>query len=131
MASPTRTFFTNLFASISTSGFREDFLIALSDDIVWTATGTSPLAGRYEGKREYITKVLDPLHARLEDSPRTELERMTVEGEWAAVQFRSKGARGRNGADFSMQYCWLMRVVDERITEVVGFYDQKMYDLFA
>jgi ketosteroid isomerase-like protein len=132
MSTSTQTILTHLFTSISTSGFRETFLNALSDDVIWTATGSSPLSGRYEGKREYVEKVLQPLHDRLEASPRPEVERIIVDSEWAAVLFRSSGARGLNGVDFSMQYCWLMKVVDERITEVVGFYDQKkMCDLFG
>jgi hypothetical protein len=43
-----------------------------------------------------------------------------------------EGVHGVNGSDFSMQYCWLIRVVDGWITEIIGFYDsKKMNDLFA
>ena len=39
---------------------------------------------------------------------------------------------GRNGADFSMQYCWLVKVDGDQIAEVIGFYDtKKMNDVFA
>jgi len=87
---------------------------------------------RVPGQNEYIDKVLKPLHHQLEASPRPAVDRMIVEGDWAAVQFTSKGARAHNGVDFSMTYCWLIKVVDERVVEVVGFYDQKkMYDIFA
>jgi uncharacterized protein len=56
---------------------------------------------------------------------------MIVEDEWASVFFESEDVRGKNGADFSMQYNWLIRVVGGRIVEVVGFYDQKkMHDVF-
>jgi uncharacterized protein len=46
MTTSTRTFLSNLFTSISPSGFRETFVNAVSDKAIWTATGTSPLAGR-------------------------------------------------------------------------------------
>lgn len=59
------------------------------------------------------------------------LERILADGEWGAVYFRTEGQKGKNGADFSMQYCWLMRVVDGKIVEVKGWYDQKkLWDLF-
>lgn len=128
----TRAFLHNLFASISHAGFGETFLEALAENVIWTATGDSPLGGRYESKSEYVTKVLQPLHDRLATPLKPEVEQMLVDGEWASVLFRSKNVRGHNGADFSMQYCWIIRVVDGSITEVVSFYDQKkMYDLFA
>ena len=87
MSTSTRTFLTSFFNSISSSGFRETFHDALSYDVVWTATSTSPSGGRYEDKREYITKVLSPLQDRPEASPSPEVERMIVNSEWAAVQF--------------------------------------------
>jgi len=132
MTASTRPFLEKLFAKISETGFQEPFLASLSDDVIWRATGDSPLAGVYRGKSEYIDKVLKPLHNQLVASPRPTVDRIIVEGDWAAVQFTSEGARAHNGADFSMTYCWLIKVVDERIVEVVGFYDQKkMYDIFA
>jgi ketosteroid isomerase-like protein len=101
MSTSTHTFLTNPFNFTSSSDFRDIFLDTLSD-VVWTATGTSSLSGRYEGKHEYITKVLQPLYGRLEASPRPEVEDMIVDGEWAVVQFRSKDTRGLNGTDISM-----------------------------
>ena len=128
----TRTLLDEVFAGVGDTGFGAAFLAALDDDVVFTATGSSPLAGRHEGKAEYRAKVLDPLHERLATPLAPVVEQTIIEGEWAAVRFRSEGVRGRNGADFSMTYCWLIKVVDGRIVEVVGFYDQKkMHDLFA
>jgi hypothetical protein len=88
-------------------------------------TGTSSLSGRYEGKHEHITKVLQPLYDWLEASPKPEVKHMIVGGERAAVQFRSEDARGLNGTDFDMRYCWPMRVADGHITEAVGFTTRK------
>ncbi len=120
------------FSSVSRSGFGQEFLDRLADDLVFTVTGSSPLAGRYPGKAEYRERVLARLHDRLATPIRPEVEQILVDGEWATVRFRTHDVRGRNGTDFSMQYCWLVRVVDDRIVEVIGFYDtKKMIDLFA
>ncbi|WP_274911089.1 nuclear transport factor 2 family protein [Streptomyces sp. WZ-12] len=130
--STTRATLQDVFRTVSETGFGERFLDRLADDLVFTAAGTSPLAGRYTSKAEYSEKVLARLHERLATPIRPTVEQMLVDGEWAMVRFRSAGVHGHNGADFSMQYCWLIRVVDDRIVEITGFYDtKKMIDLFA
>jgi ketosteroid isomerase-like protein len=128
----TRATVEDVFSSVSESGFGAGFVDRLADDLVFTVTGTSPLAGRYTGKAEYQEKVLARLHERLATPLRPMIEQVLVDGEWATVRFRTEGVRGHNGTDFSMEYCWLVRVVDDRITEITGFYDsRKMLDLFA
>jgi uncharacterized protein len=131
-SSATAAVLGEVFSGVSEHGFGSAFLDALADDLVFTATGSSPLAGRYTSKAEYQDRVLERLHERLTTPLRPAIEQMLVDGEWATVRFRTEGVRGHNGADFSMQYCWLLRVVDGRIVEIVGFYDtKKMVDLFA
>ena len=128
----TRTFIETLFSTIADQGFGHIFLDHLSDDVVWTATGSSPMRGRYEGKQNYREQVLDKLHEKLEHSPRPSIDQIIADRQWAAVHFHTSGARAYNGMDFSMEYCWLMKVEDDQIVEVVGFYDsKKMCDLFA
>jgi uncharacterized protein len=110
----------------------EIFLGALADDVVWTATGSSPISGTFHGLREYAEKVYRPLDEHLAVWPKPIVERIVAEGEWGAVQFRSVDGVGRNGTDYSMQYCWVIHVVDEKIIEVIGYYDQeKVAQLFT
>jgi uncharacterized protein len=60
------------------------------------------------------------------------VQKILADGEWGCVNFRTEGVTGRNGADFSMQYCWLIKVDGDQIAEVIGFYDtKKMNDVFA
>ena len=128
----TRVFVENLFASIANSGFRDTFLNALSDDVVWTATGTTPLSGRYESKKMYCEEVLGRLHGKLHSSPKPTVDRILVDGDWACVYFHTTNVPALNGDDFGMEYCWLMCVQDDKIIEVVGFYDgNKMSKLFS
>ena len=59
------------------------------------------------------------------------VDTMIVDGNMASVQFHSEGGKGRNGADFNMQYCWVIRLDRERIAEIWGYYDSgKMVALF-
>ena len=108
------------------------FLDSLSDEVIWTATGSSPLSGRYVGKREYREQVLAKLYERLQTSVKPQVDLILVDGNWATVYFHTTDVKGHNGVDFSMSYCWLMRVDREKIVEVIGFYDlKKVCDLFA
>lgn len=64
--------------------------------------------------------------------PRPVVEKIIADGEWAAVQFNSEGGKGKNGVDYNMKYCWLIRVSDGKIREVIGFYDQlKVAEFFS
>jgi uncharacterized protein len=123
--SPTRTFITKVFKSAAAEGLGGSFLDHLADDVHWNATGSSPLSGVYTSKQLYQQDVLGRLKDKLEYVPRPEIDRILVDGDWATVLFHTTGAKAKNGIDFSMQYCWLLRVQNEKIVEVVGFFDQK------
>jgi ketosteroid isomerase-like protein len=57
----TRQFLTDWFAPLETTGFDGGVLLgALSDDLIWTATGTSPVSGTFQGKQSYIDQPLAP-----------------------------------------------------------------------
>jgi uncharacterized protein len=129
----TRRFLTDWFDRLEATGFDGTvFLGALSDDLVWTATGTSPVSGTFRGKQAYADGVWHPLDDHLVTWPRAEVLRILADGEWAVVEFRGVGGVGRNGTDYSLQYCWVVRVVDDEVREVVGYYDQtKVAELFA
>jgi uncharacterized protein len=129
----TRRFLTDWFARLESSGFDGGvFLGALSDDLVWTATGASPVSGTFRGKPSYVDNVWRPLDDHLARWPRAEVLRILADGEWAVGEFHGVGGLGRNGADYPLQYCWVIRVVDDLVHEVVGYHDQvEVNELFA
>ena len=129
----TGTFLRTWFDELTASGWTSEvFLARLSDDVVWTATGTSPVSGVYHGLAEYTDGVYRKLDAVLESWPQPHVERIIAEGEWGVVEFSSTGGRGKNGVDYNMRYCWLMRVENDHVTEVVGYYDtSKVEALFS
>lgn len=91
----TRAFIESLFTAVALDNFGKSFAAALSDDLVWTVTGSSPIAGRYAGKQVYIDKVLTPLRAVLVSLPVPIVEHIVVDGEWAVVNWRSEGVKGK------------------------------------
>ena len=60
----------DLFADISQEGWSTKFNNALADDLVWIATGSSPVAGVYVGKQEYLEKIISRLDERLQSWPK-------------------------------------------------------------
>lgn len=127
----TRTILENLFCQVAGSGWADDFAAALDEDLVFTAAGTSPVAGRYVGKQTYLDQILGRLGERLQSWPKPIVDKMIVDGNSACVQFHSKDGLGKNGADFNMQYCWVLNLRNEKIVEITGYYDSgKMIALF-
>jgi len=56
----------DLFGSIAQEGWSTRFNDALADDLVWVATGSSPVAGTYKGKQVYLEKIIKRLGDRLQ-----------------------------------------------------------------
>ncbi len=108
------------------------FLAALDEDLHWTVSGSSPIAGTYTSREDYMEGVYRRLDERLESWPVPVVGRILADGEWAVVLWRGEGGRGRRGEDYVMDYTWWMRIAGEKVVEVIGFYDnEKVGRLFA
>jgi ketosteroid isomerase-like protein len=118
----TRDFLTNLFEQVQ-SGDYTPLLDALSESLTWTVTGSSPISRVYEGKDDYVRNCYGALDQRLATWPDARVERLIVDGDRAVVFFRGVGGLDKNGIDYSMEYCWAIHVAEDKIDEVIGFYD--------
>ena len=118
----TRAFLTGVFEAWSQANDPAPFVAALAEDLVWTVTGTSPIAGTYHGRDQYVAGVLQPLGERLRAIPTLRVVRMLVDGDWACLHLEGRGA-GKRGENYDMDYCWWVQVADRRIRRVIGFYD--------
>jgi ketosteroid isomerase-like protein len=127
----TRALVTAMFERWEQEGDTGPFLAALADDLSWTVTGSSPIAGTYFSKAAYIEGVYRRLDERLEAWPVPRVRMIVADGEWAVVLWRGVEGRGRRGEDYTMDYTWWMRLADDKIREVIGFYDgEKVHALF-
>ena len=86
------------------TALKKKFEDALHEDLVWVATGSSPVSGEYKGKQVYLEKIIRGLHDRLQSWPKAVVENVLVDGDTACVQFHGEGGVGKNGANFDMQY---------------------------
>ena len=55
------------------------------------------------------------------------LKVIIAEGEWAAVECRGN-VQTRRGERYDNQYCWVCRVQDGRLKEVVEYLDTQLVD---
>jgi hypothetical protein len=103
----------------------------LADDMVWTITGTSPLAGTYRGRREFLAQVIAPLSARLAEPIVPTVEAVYGDGDTVVVVW-SGHAVARDGKPYDNRYCWIMRVDRDELVEVTAFFDAPtVADLWA
>ena len=109
-------------------GWSTKFNDALADDLLWVATGSSPVAGTYEGKRGVPGKD----HQASGRPPAVMAQACGGEHRRGRRHsMRSVSWRRSSCANFDMQYCWVIRLRDGLIAHVTGYYDSvKMTALF-
>lgn len=105
------------------------FFAALAADVIWTATGTTPISGTHLGKETYLTKVYKPLLSIFSGPTRCRLKRILGEGDVVVVEWHGETPT-KSGALYAQDYCWLIRVGSEcrDIREVTGYFDTARVD---
>ncbi|WP_413733559.1 nuclear transport factor 2 family protein [Sodalis sp. RH21] len=128
MSEENRQFLTSLFQSIKNQGWGDNFMAVLHNDLEFNAMGTSAISGSYKGKEIYRDQLLKRLDDKLESWPVPIVDTMIVDGDLACLQFHATDGKGKNGADFNMQYCWVLRLENRQITKIWGYYDSYIMD---
>jgi len=98
------------------------FFKALSDDVQWTAIGTTPISGVSHSKSEYLTKTYEPLLKVFNGPTSCRLKRLMADGDLVTVEWHGETPLSKGGA-YVNDYCWVLRVKDEKIVEVTGYFD--------
>jgi uncharacterized protein len=100
------------------------FFDALASDVIWTAKGTTPISGRYEGKEAYLNRCYKPLQAIFNGPTRCHVNRILSDGETVVVEWHGETPTV-SGVLYTQDYCWIIGVgPDNRdIREVTGYYD--------
>ena len=95
---------------------------SVADDVHWTIRGSNPLSGEYRSKREFLEATYERLAAVLEGPVQPRVRRIVAEGDVAVVEWQGH-ATSIAGRPYDNDYCWVMRVADERIVEVTAYFD--------
>ncbi len=106
------------------------FFKLVADDVRWTVIGSTPISRTYNSKREFrsaLGAMADHLASELKVVPRD----FIADGDKVAVQFESHAA-GKNGSAYDQTYCWVLRLAEGKVREVVAYLDTEMVTkLFA
>jgi ketosteroid isomerase-like protein len=116
--------FADIFAGLSVGDGRR-FIDSLAEDFCWTITGTTPWSGTYRGKAAVRTKLLQPLFAQFADRYTNALHRIVAEGDCVVVECRGK-VTTKTGKPYNNTYCWVCRVVDGKLTELIEYLDTEL-----
>ena len=112
---------TNLFAKWEAGDF-SGFFSAVADDVTWTAIGSTPISGVSHSKKEYMDKTYLPLQSVFAGSTSCKVKRIVAEGDTVVVEWHGETPLAKGGV-YANDYCWVVRVAGDKLTEVTGYFD--------
>jgi len=113
-----------MFAELG-KGNADAFLGAMSDDLKFTLIGNTKFSGIFNGKQEFIAKVLAPLGAALEGGLTITPDNLIADSEFVAMQSRGKST-AKNGKSYNNTYCHVFRITNGKIREVTEYLDTEL-----
>jgi ketosteroid isomerase-like protein len=122
----TRTLITHLFEEYEKGELRQ-IMRVVADDVHWTLAGTSQLSGVYRSKAEFSDAIRDRMNPKLREPIRPNVRRIIVDDDTAVVEFHGH-ATSIAGRPYDNDYCWVIRVDDDRIVEITAYLDGAMLD---
>ncbi|MFD0684546.1 nuclear transport factor 2 family protein [Actinomadura fibrosa] len=99
---------------------------AMADDFRWVFPGDWSWSGTWEPKEVVLRDLLRPLMAQFADY-RSEADLILADGDRVVVQARST-ATTKRGERYDQTYCFVFRVADGRLTEVVEHCDTSLVE---
>ena len=112
---------TSLFAKWE-AGDSSGFFSAVADDVVWTAIGSTPISGVSHSKKEYMDKTYLPLQSVFAGSTSCKVKRVVADGDTVVVEWHGETPLAKGGV-YANDYCWVVRVAGDKLTEVTGYFD--------
>ena len=108
-----------------------DFFRLLAEDVTWTVTGSSPVAGIYTSRRAFVEGATRPLGACLASAIVPTVHQIIADGDTVAVHWTGQ-ATAFDGRPYNNTYCWIMRIAGGRVIEGTAFlHSELVTDLFA
>jgi ketosteroid isomerase-like protein len=101
------------------------FFALISDNVVWTVIGTTPLSGTHHGKAAFAARVAQPLQARFAEPLRTEPKRILADGDHVVVLFDGITTLV-TGDPYHNTYCWVLRFDHGQIVEATTYWDTEL-----
>ncbi|HKD67243.1 MAG TPA: nuclear transport factor 2 family protein [Candidatus Binataceae bacterium] len=100
------------------------FFKLVADDVRWTVIGHTPISRTYDSKRDF-RNALGAMSEHLASELRVVMRDVIADGDKVAVEFESHAA-GKNGTAYDQTYCWMLRLADGKVREVVAYLDTEL-----
>lgn len=94
----------------------------LTPDAKWTIVGNAPVSKTYTNRQEFLDVVIKPFNARLSRRLVPTVRNIYADGDMVIALFDAE-ATARDGKPYRNTYTWYMRMRDEKIVDVVAFFD--------
>jgi uncharacterized protein len=109
-------------------GNGQPFIDAMSDDVSWTITGTSPWSKTWRGKDSLRRDLFRPLFAQFAGSYRNRASRFVAEGDIVVVECKGDVAT-KSGARYDNDYCYICRFDDAgKLIAITEYMDTALLD---
>ena len=109
------------------NGDREGWLSLLADDVRWTVMGGTSWSRTYDGKSNILRELIAPMVAQYAEPYRRTTDQLIGEGDWVVA--RSQGhVSTTSGERYDNQYCFLYRIQDGLIREIVEYGDTALVE---
>jgi ketosteroid isomerase-like protein len=100
---------------------------AMAEDFRWVFPGRWSWAGTWGPRSVAVHGLLRPLMAQFDGGYRSEADLILADGDRVVVQARGY-ATTRRGEPYHQTYCYIFRVADGRLTEVVEHCDTALVE---
>jgi ketosteroid isomerase-like protein len=108
------------------AGDNRAFFGIVAPDVTWRVIGTTAVSGTYHSKKEFLIGT-----AAISDAFAEPLVAKVVAvheaGDTVVLQWQGT-SRGRNGTPYDQSYCWVMKVADGKVTDVVAYLDTALLE---
>ena len=108
------------------TGDSRPFFALVDDDVTWTVIGSTPVSGTHTSKQAFLSAA-GLLFDRIDGPIIATVAEVIAAGDRVVLRWSGRG-KGRNGRPYEQTYCWVLRVTDSRITDVVAYLDTQMVD---
>jgi uncharacterized protein len=100
------------------------FFKLLADDVRWTVTGSTPVSGTHNSKRDF-RQTVKSLAEKFAGDLKVTVRDVIADGDKVAVQWEGH-AVGKNGTAYDQTYCWVMRLTDGMVRECIAYLDTEL-----
>lgn len=94
----------------------------LAPEVTWTIVGNAPVSRTYTNRQQFLDVAIKPFNARMQHRLIPKVRAIYGDGDMVIALFDAD-AIARDGKPYRNTYTWYMRMRDERIVEVIAFFD--------